>query len=309
MSKSTFGERVIGHEAAAAALAAQKGGAEVFGKRVVNAIPEPTSFELAKRSSQFGAAVIDGAHESDTKGKPGSVSVEDLENILDENPTFFDSLYEAELARKEGPRTAALEVFLNVEYGIKGAGRQSIIAEINGMLGKTGITAKQAANELTARGKELRERQTRMDENASLQDAERVRVLRERDDNLAHLKGSKNKSTTEQLAAGTADTEAQRRHIAEASGLDIGQDPTKRGEPVLPAGVAAVTQGGGAGRGAHTDLKSTDTKPETQSQTERTSEKRAGVTGDTSETATSGAASKPAAKKASKSKSKSKSKK
>jgi hypothetical protein len=308
MTKSTFGERVIGHEAAAAALAAQKGGAEVFGKRVVNAIPEPTAFELSKRNSQFGAAVIDGAHESDTKGKPGSVSVEDLENILDENPTFFDSLYEAELARKEGPRTAALEVFLNVEYGIKGAGRQSIIAEINGMLGKTGITAKQAANDLRARSKELTERQTRMDENASLQDAERVRVLRERDDNLAHLKGSKNKSTTEQLAAGTADTEAQRRHIAEASGLDIGQDPAKVGEPLLPAGVAGVVQGGGAGRGAHTDLKSTDTKPETQSQTERTSEKRAGVTGDTSETAP-GAASKPAAKKASKSKSKSKSKK
>lgn len=246
MSKtSTFGERVIGHEAAAASLAAQKGGADVFGKRVVSSIPEPTAFALAKKSSQFGAAVIDGAHESDTKGKPGSISVDDLAKVLDANPTFFDSLYEGELARKEGPRAAALEVLLLSEYGIHGQGRSSVIDEINGMLGKTAISAKQLANEHTARVKEIAARQVRQEENVLLHDAGRVRALKLRDDDLNALKGSKNKTTLDQIDGTDVSSENQRRAIANKEGLDIGQKGVETpGEPILPAGVFGVVQGG-----------------------------------------------------------------
>jgi hypothetical protein len=245
---STFGERVIGHEAAQASLAAQKGGADVFGKRVANAIPEPTAFQLAKKSSQFGAAVVGDAHQSDGKGKPGSISVEDLQKVLDANPTFFDSLYEGELARKEGPRASALEVFLLSEYGISGQGRSSVIDEINGMLGKTAVSAKQLANDHAARVKELDARQTRMDENALLGDAERVRSLRQRDENLSYLKEHGSKSAKEQLEAGAGDpsSDNQRRAIADKEGLDIGQDPSQRGDPILPFGVAGVVQDGHA---------------------------------------------------------------
>lgn len=274
MTQSTFGARVVGDDEAAKAIAAQKGGAEVFGKRVIGPTNAPTAEQLAKGNSQFGPLVVAGSKGGGLKGTE-ALSVKDIENVLEENPTFFDSLYEAELARKEGPRTDALKVFLNVEYGIKGAGRQSIIQEIRGMLGLHTITAQQAANDFTVRSKEIEARQERMDENLSLADAERVKALKERDDNLNALKNSKNKGTTNQL--GSVDTEVQRRQIAKDEGLDTGANQTgesKPGEPLLPVGVAAVQKGGGEGRGAHADLKDDDVKPETQQKTERKSSKR-----------------------------------
>lgn len=242
MSGSTFGARVVGEKAAAEALAAQKGGGEVFGKRVFNPAASPNSEQAAKGNSQFGAAVIGGAHESDARGKEGSTSVADLERILGENPTFFDSLYEAELARKEGARVDALKIFLNVEYGIKGAGRAHVIEEIRGLLGETAVTAKQRGNDLLAHGKRIEAQQERQTENANLLDAERVQGLRDRDDNLEALAKSKNKGTQSQI--GSADTDAQQKAIAKDEKLDIGGDASKPGEPIVPAGVAGVVKGG-----------------------------------------------------------------
>lgn len=240
---STFGARVIGDEAAAKALAEQKGGGNVFGKRVVTAIPEPNTEAVAKKNSQFGPLVVKGSTNQDNHGKPGSVSVSEIERILGENPTFFDSLYEGELARPEGPRTDALEVFLNVEYGIKGAGRQSIIQEIKAMLGHGAITAKQLANDFTAQSKALDERLERQEENERLGDAARIHSLRQREDDLNALKGSTRKGTASQLEEESADTDRQKKAIAERDGLDIG-DSGKPGEPILPAGVHNVVQGG-----------------------------------------------------------------
>lgn len=293
MTTSSFGSRVVGEKAAAEAMAAQKGGADVFGKRVLNSVSIPTSEAVAKAQSQFGAHVIGGAHASDTKGKSGSVSVEDLENLLDENPTFFDSLYEAELSRKEGARVAALRIFLNVEYGIKGAGRQSIIQEIRGMLGENSVTARQSANDLLASAKSLEAREERMKENELLQDAGRIKSLKERDDNLKALDKSDRKSTSEQVGEGSANTDTQKRAIAGKEGLDLG-DPSKPGEPILPSGVAGVSREGGEGRGAHTDLKESDTKPESQTQAPRNSQKE---TAETKPAAKKTAAKKSSAKK------------
>ena len=242
-SKSTFGERVIGQEAAAAALAAQKGGSEVFGTRVVG-VPEPTTQALARKNSQFGPAVLEGAHETDTKGNPGSISVEELEKVLTANPTFFDSLYEGELGRKEGARTAALEVFLLSEYGIHGQGRSSVIDEINGMLGKTAISAKQLAKDHTARVNEIAAREERQRENALVADAERVRILRQRDENLAFLEEKGSASAKRELAGPPKE--------------EPDHDLSKPGEPILPVGVAGVVQGGGETAKDKTEVATTD---------------------------------------------------
>jgi hypothetical protein len=265
MSESTFGSKVVGEEAAAKAAAAAKGGGEVFGKRVTGAIAEPSADYLAKKNSEFGARVIGNARAQDHKGSSGdggSPSVKDLENILEENPTTFDSLYEAELARSEGPRKAALEIFVVVENGIKGAGRPQVLNEINHLLGKDSVTAAQRADHLRATATQIEEQQQRMDDNVKLQDADRIQSLRDREDNLEVLRKSGNRSTKSQLGAASPDTDAQVRSIADRDGLDVGG----------PAADAGKQEGGG--RGAHSDLAEGDVKPESSQTTKRSSQKK-----------------------------------
>src|SRR5687767_8515897 len=123
-----FGSRVIGKDAFDKAVREEKGGAAVFGVRVRGAIREEGPISIAKRNTEHGVRVVEGASAQDEKGKANeSVSIDSLRNILAENPTFFDSLYEAELAREDGARPEALEIFIMVETGIKGAGRREII--------------------------------------------------------------------------------------------------------------------------------------------------------------------------------------
>lgn len=265
MSESTFGSKVVGEEAAAKAIAASKGGGDVFGKRVIDAIPEASADAAAKRNSEFGARVANDVRPADHKGQKGDgglPSVKELENILEENPTNFDSLYEGELARSDGPRKAALEIFAVVENGIKGAGRPSVLNEINRLLGKDSVTAAQRADRFRAVATQVNEQEERNRENALLGDAPRLQSLREREENLAFLKKSDRASTKSQVAS-SPDTDAQLRSIADRDRLDIGAGPSK---------TAGSVEGGG--RGAHADLAEGDTKPETSSQAPRKSQKR-----------------------------------
>lgn len=265
MSESTFGSRVVGEEAAAKAIAASKGGGEIFGKRVIDAIGEATADSAAKRNSEFGARVANTVKATDHKGSTangGMPSVEELENILEENPTTFDSLYEGELARTEGPRKAALEIFAVVENGIKGAGRPSVLNEINHLLGRDRVTAAQRADRFRAIATQTNEQQERADENVLLADAPRLQSLREREENLAFLKKSDRASTKSQLTS-SPDTEAQVRAIAQRDKLDTGDTPAKE------SGKSSESA-----RGAHADLAEGAVKPESSSRAPRTSQKR-----------------------------------
>lgn len=188
MSKGNegFGSRIIGHEAHEKAVRDQAGGAHVFGTRVRGAITGDGPVAQAKRASEFGVRTTEFAHGSDTEGKPSDgLSIEQLRNTLAENPTFFDSLYEVELAREDGARPDALAIFYEVERGIKGQGRQEVMQEIKALLGQKGVDAEAEGNLVSARVQQMSEQATREAENKELEDLPRLKMLKERQDNLA----------------------------------------------------------------------------------------------------------------------------
>lgn len=230
----TFGKRVVGEQAHAEAVKKAAGGAEVFGKRVLGSIPEPNIELIAKRNSEFGPRTTGDAHASDPAGKEGTISVEDLESVLDENPTFFDSLYENELALSSGPRKAALQVFALVEQGIKGAGRKHVLDEISALLGNTQITNQLKGAHVEAQQEQIRQAEERNEENKLLRDAPRVRALKQRDEDITAVRSAKNRGTANQLVASDVDSQ-----VAKIQG-----DKGKGGEYPLPDGVAAAAQGG-----------------------------------------------------------------
>jgi hypothetical protein len=149
MASPTFGSKVVGEEAYLRAVEEHKGGLDVFGTRVRDQIPDSHPDNQAKRNSEFGPKTVDGAKFTNPAGSaaPTGLAVTEIKRILGENPTFFDSLYEAELARPGGPRKDALHIFAEVERGTKGQMRGFILDEINGFLGKipagTGAHARQ----------------------------------------------------------------------------------------------------------------------------------------------------------------------
>lgn len=213
---TAFGNRVIGDDAYQKALAEKKAGADVFGKRVVGEVDTSgTAEELAKGNSQFGPLVVMDAKAADHTGKKGAtVAVEDLENILTENPTFFDSLFENELAREGGPRKEALEVFIVVEEGPKGADREWVTRKINGLLGKTAEIAKSQAEEAGEVIRRRRDMEQRGKENIALQDADRIRSLREREDDLKEIRKSNPELLKQQNVETTAGESGGRTSVA-----------------------------------------------------------------------------------------------
>lgn len=240
-----FGSRVVGEDAYDKAVRSEKGGASAFGVRVVGAIATGSGpSEQAKRATEHGPLVVNDAQQSDTKGNPGEgVSIEEIRNILAENPTFWDSLFEAELARESGPRDDALHIFREVEKGIKGAGRQEYLQMIAALLGETQQDAARRADLNAGFLKALKEREERAKENALLADADRVKALKERDENLKVVKESDNASTLSQLPP--TETLAQAK---QAAGIDDAANakpssqttPTKPEGPIQPETQSAV---------------------------------------------------------------------
>lgn len=190
----TFGKRVVGEKAHAEAVAAQEGGSDVFGKRVRGAIGSDSIANQEKRQSEFGHRTTAGASITDPTGKTGTISVEDLKALLDDVtgnvPAFIDSLYEHELGLPGGPRKDALEVIAVAEMGIKGAGRRSVLDEINALLGKGDATAEEQAQKVADEQEKFAAQQERSEENLLLADAPRLKALKEREENLKIVKGS-----------------------------------------------------------------------------------------------------------------------
>jgi hypothetical protein len=124
----TFGSRVIGDKAYDTAVREERGGATSFGVRVVGAIKGDGPVANAKRATQHGPLVVDGAQQTDTKAQPGRGRSIDELNMLDpENPTSPCSTRCTRASwRAAGPRDEALRIFREVERGIKGEGRREI---------------------------------------------------------------------------------------------------------------------------------------------------------------------------------------
>jgi len=266
----TFGKRVVGEEAHAEAVKKAAGGAEVFGKRVLGSIPEANSELVAKRNSEFGPRTTAFAKGSDTEGKDSVISVEEIENVLTENPTFFDSLYENELALPSGPRKAALQVFALVEQGIKGAGRKHVLDEISALLGNTHITNQLKGAHVEAQQEQLRQQEQRNEENKLLRDAPRARALRQRNEDIQEVRSAARRSKEgEDDGLVSSDTQHQ---IDKLVGEKKIPEPTEEDlRRALPEGVAAPAQG----EGLAADRKENEkVQPETQARTKRTKSKK-----------------------------------
>lgn len=245
--KNTFGRKVIGDDAFDKALREEKGGGSTFGVRVRDAIPDNSgTLNAAKRNSEMGIKVVNTITPGDIRGEDGdgdgSLTIEDLQNVLAENPTFFDSLYEHELAREDGPRDDALRIFQEVERGIKGAGRAGVLDEINQLLGITRVTAGQRADLQQAHLEQLDRQLRRQEENATLVDADRIQALRERAENLDAIKASDSEGSKEQLIS--ADVDHQIAQIGKQKGLDLPGtstgEPTPGSAPAKPGGPTRV---------------------------------------------------------------------
>lgn len=265
-----FGSKVVGHEAFDKAVRTEQGGGNVFGTRVRSAIPENGPTNTAKRASEFGVAVTMGASGTNTKGEESdSVSIDELRNILTENPTFFDSLYEAELAREDGPREDALQIFYEVERGIKGQMRADVMAEIRGLLGQGAIDADARANQAAVRVQQQQEMAKRTEENRLLADADRVKGLKERAENVKAVKQAE-KSGDVGVQVGLT-TEQQESRIASAQGVTLpgaehatGSLPGGQGTPAKPEGdVQPGTQTTGTGSPSGAQSSASTTSPET----------------------------------------------
>ena len=83
MGSVTYGKRVTGEKEHAAAVAANAGGSEVFGKRVRGALGTDNPDETAKANSEFGVRTLQHASASNTKGQSSTISIEELEKLMD----------------------------------------------------------------------------------------------------------------------------------------------------------------------------------------------------------------------------------
>lgn len=225
-----FGNKVVGNDAYDKAVREEAGGASTFGVRVRGAIPADSITNIAKRNTEHGPRVVMGATFQDTKGKEtDAVAIDDIRNILAENPTFWDSLYEAELAREDGARPEALDIFYEVERGIKGQGRQDIMDEIDALLKTKRPASARAADLNKLHLRQIEKQIKRQELNDSLLGLETAESLVELEESKATLK-----KAGIDLKDHTASVDQQLNTIADSEGIERGEEPytpTGRAKP------------------------------------------------------------------------------
>lgn len=244
-----FGSKVTGQDAYDKAVREEVGGASTFGVRVRGAIPADGPTNIAKRVTEHGPRVVNNASFQDAKGdEVDAVSIDDLRNILAENPTTFDSLYEAELAREDGARPEALDIFYEVERGIKGQGRQDVMNEIQSLLKTKRKESDRQADQNRLHTEVIERQMARQEVNATLRQASTAAALVKLEEDKAALK-----------KAGVDVDE----HKADVD-VQLAQAGKKLG--IEPAGVEQDTRGPGE-RGK--TKPEGDVNPETQQPGER----------------------------------------
>lgn len=124
----SFGYRVIGVQAAAAALAAAATGANKFGHRVVG---KPVAPSASSTPSPVATATP-----PDTQPRVGAL---ELAQLLAANPAAFDVFYQGEIGREEGPRRNVLQLLHDVESA--GQQRPEVLSELALLLDANKIAA------------------------------------------------------------------------------------------------------------------------------------------------------------------------
>ena len=140
---SNFGKRVIGKRAEQQQAALRKNPGNKFGTRVVSRRAQRLEQEAAaeaevKASSPQIIDVGDAVKSTEpvvpvVKAEaPITANLDELEGALKQNPAFYETLYQSELERAEGPRKGALRLFLAHEMA--GESREDRLGQIQGFL-------------------------------------------------------------------------------------------------------------------------------------------------------------------------------
>lgn len=118
-----FGPAVIGQEQFEAEQKILQKGAHIFGPLVTG-------------DGTFGPAVEAPKQATMPEGVKAAApaSIADVEELLAKNPATFDILFEAELAREDGPRKGALRAFKRAEEEQGPSARADVIAKIDELL-------------------------------------------------------------------------------------------------------------------------------------------------------------------------------
>lgn len=123
---SHFGSRVIGHQKAAEEAEVTKTKANHFGPRVIGDVLAKRRLELrqdqgakdTRTSPAKKKAKKEAAKKKATKAPveaPVTTNIAELEEALESNAEFYESLYANEFIRPSGPRKTALRLFLKFE--------------------------------------------------------------------------------------------------------------------------------------------------------------------------------------------------
>lgn len=141
----TYGSRVVGEEAAAAALVMAKKKGREYGPKVLGSSVDQSEEGKQKRaelpargqrsklppeSDNLDALVAKYATND------GYLSIKDVQTVLAEMPEAFDRLVGWELGRDDGPRIGALSHFIELETARTGGVRPTILKNL-----ETALTA------------------------------------------------------------------------------------------------------------------------------------------------------------------------
>ena len=136
---SNFGSRVIGKAAIADQVAQRKNPGNKFGTRVLQSRrADRLDQEAAAKAEEAKAApvVVEKAAEPEVEvvkaEAPITANLDELEGALKQNPAFYETLYQAEKDRADGPRKGALRLFL--QHEMAGESREDRLGEIQELL-------------------------------------------------------------------------------------------------------------------------------------------------------------------------------
>lgn len=133
-----FGKRVVGPEAAARQAAKKKGKAG-FGPRVIGKglnVPDAPNPAANKTAAPKPVPATPVTVPANVPATSDSLSIEQVQAILAENPAFIETVFVQELERPEGPRREAL---LAIRASAEAQGLADIVTEADDLMKDQGM--------------------------------------------------------------------------------------------------------------------------------------------------------------------------
>jgi len=133
---SNFGTRVIGKQAEERQAALRKNPGNKFGSRVISRravrLEEEAVAVAAEKVAAPAAKKVEVEVAVVKTEAPITANLDELEGALKQNPAFYETLFQSELDRADGPRKGALRLFLAHE--MSGESREDRLVEIQELL-------------------------------------------------------------------------------------------------------------------------------------------------------------------------------